>query len=141
MDFFMLMLIQSSDASSPRHVFFLVTRLFYYTAIGSHYTVQELSSLLPLQGNVFISSMHAAAVLMLTTYYASQSSKCTVCKLSKPQAIGRAVGRSPKCRKNPARRILKNLRNINWYSCYELFKTGKFHTFLVSFMILASCAE
>ena len=56
--------------------------------------------------------------------------------------MGRAVGRSPKCiRKNPARRIQKNLRNINWYSCYELFKTGKFHTFLVSFIILASCPE
>ena len=51
--------------------------------------------------------------------------------------IDRAVGRSPKCiRKNPARWIQKNLRNINWYSCYELFKTSKFHTFLVSFMIL-----
>ena len=56
--------------------------------------------------------------------------------------LTRAVGRSPKCiRKNPVRQIQKNLRNINWYSCYELFKTGKFHTFLVSFMILASCAE
>ena len=56
-------------------------------------------------------------------------------KLTKP----RAVGRSPKCiRKTPARRIQKSLRNINWCSCYELFKTGKLYTFLVSFMILAS---
>ena len=54
----------------------------------------------------------------------------------------RTVGRSPKCiRKNPARPIQKNLRNINWYSCYELFKTGKFHTFPVSLMILVSCPE
>ena len=42
----------------------------------------------------------------------------------------RVVGRSPKCiRKNPARRIQKNLRNTYWYICYKLFKTGKFHTF------------
>ena len=52
------------------------------------------------------------------------------------------VGRLPKCiRKNPARWIQKNLRNMNWYSCYELSKTGKFHTFLVSFMILVSYPE
>ena len=42
----------------------------------------------------------------------------------------RVVGRTPKCiRKNPTRRIRKNLRNPYWYTCYELFKTGKFHTF------------
>ena len=55
--------------------------------------------------------------------------------------LNRAVGRSPKCiRKSPARRIQKNLRNINWYSCYELFKAGKIHTILVSFMILPGLA-
>ena len=42
----------------------------------------------------------------------------------------RVVGRLPKCvRKNPARRIQKNLRNTYWYISYKLFKTGKFHTF------------
>ena len=39
--------------------------------------------------------------------------------------------------------LSKNSENViaNIVSCYELFKTGKFHTFLVSFMILASCPE
>ena len=54
----------------------------------------------------------------------------------------RVVRRLPKCiRKNSARWIQKNLRSINWYSCYELFKTGKFHIFLVSFIILVSCPK
>ena len=54
----------------------------------------------------------------------------------------REVERLPKyIRKNLVRQIQKNLRNINWYSCYELFKTGKFHTFLASFIILLSCPE
>ena len=53
-----------------------------------------------------------------------------------------AARRSPKCiRKSSARRIQKNLRSIIWYSCCELFKTGKFRIFLVSFMILALCPE
>ena len=48
----------------------------------------------------------------------------------------RAVGSSPKCiRKKPVRRIQKNLKNIIWYSSYESSKTGKFYTFLVSFII------
>ena len=42
----------------------------------------------------------------------------------------RVVGRSSKCiRKNPTRWIQKNLRHTYWYICYQLFKTGKFHTF------------
>ena len=54
----------------------------------------------------------------------------------------RVARRSPKCiRKKLGRWIQKNLRNVNWYSCYELSKTGKFHTFLVSFMVLLSCPE
>ena len=56
--------------------------------------------------------------------------------------ITRAVRRSLKyTRKNPVSRVQKNLRNINWYSCYELFKTGKFHTFPVPLMIHVSCPE
>ena len=40
------------------------------------------------------------------------------------------VGRSSKCiRKNPTRRIQKNLRHTYCYLCYQLFKTSKFHTF------------
>ena len=54
----------------------------------------------------------------------------------------KAVGRSSKCiGKNLARRIQKNLRSINWYSCRKSSKNGKFHTFLVSFMILLSRPE
>ena len=52
------------------------------------------------------------------------------------------VGRSLKCiRKNLAWQIQKNSRNINWYICYELSKAGKFHTFLVSLIILLSWPE
>ena len=58
------------------------------------------------------------------------------------ETVDRAVGRSPKCIiKKPGKADSKNLRNINWYSCYKLFKTGKFHTFLVSFTILLSYPE
>ena len=54
----------------------------------------------------------------------------------------RAGWRLPKCiSKNLARQVQKNLRNINWYSCYVLTKTVKFHTYLFSFMILVSCPE
>ena len=49
--------------------------------------------------------------------------------------INEVVGRSPKCvRKNSAKRIQKNLRNIYWY--IQLL-----YTFLVFFMILVSCPE
>ena len=48
----------------------------------------------------------------------------------------RAVGSLPKCiRKNPTRRTQKNLQNIIWYRSYESSKTGKYNTFLVSFII------
>ena len=47
----------------------------------------------------------------------------------------RAVGRSAKfIRKNPASWNQKNVRKINWYSSYELFK-------IFSFMILVSCPK
>ena len=49
----------------------------------------------------------------------------------------REVGSSPKyIRKNPARQIQKNLKNIVCYSCYESSKGGKCDTFLVSYSYL-----
>ena len=48
----------------------------------------------------------------------------------------RAVRNSTKStRIKLARWIQKNLKNINWYSCYESSNAGKCHTFLVSFII------
>ena len=51
----------------------------------------------------------------------------------------RAVGSSPKfIRKNPVRRIQKNLKNIIWYSSYKSSKTGKCNILLVFFIIFHS---
>ena len=69
-------------------------------------------------------------------------SKRTVCGKETLDSKVRAVERSLKCiRKQQGRWIEKNGSNINWYSSSELTKTGKFHTFLVSFTVLVSCAE
>ena len=47
----------------------------------------------------------------------------------------RVVGSLPQCiRKKLVRQIQKNLKNIIWYSSYESSKTGKYNTFLVSFI-------
>ena len=54
----------------------------------------------------------------------------------------RAVGSSPKfVWKKTVRWIQNNLKNIICYSCYESNKSGKCHTFLVSFIIPLSWPE
>ena len=53
----------------------------------------------------------------------------TQSNISDGALLGQSEGQQNVLEKNLARQIQKILKNINCYSCYELSKTGKFHTF------------